>query len=245
MAAFVSIDFVIASAEKHNCSIWRIYDSAGDQLDKQEKDSTGIKESLQQLREIYSSIEGDHVLIVISAKVLKRGGDQITNVYRYKVRCLNQDIASPAMVPAKQQQLQPVQYGGDITAQLIALNVLIAENKKDLQIRDLQQQLKDAQDKPGKKQLLEKYLEKIFLESEKKAAPVAGIKQKAVPVQQQQKQQPVIAGTAEDKKKTVQALSAALKELGEVDADLIASVQKLAKFAKENPDQYKSYLQML
>ena len=241
MAAFVSIDFVIASAEKHNCSIWRMYDSAGDQLDKQEKDSTGIKESLQQLREIYSGIEGDHVLIVISNKVLKRGGDQITNVYRYKVRCINQDIASPAMVPAKQQQLQPVPFGGDITAQLIALNVALAENKKDMQIRDLQQQLKDQEEKPGKSKILERYLEKIFLEEEKKSAPVSGIRKKEPVI----KKQPVIAGTAEDKKKSVQALSAALKDLGEVDKDLITSVQKLAKFAKANPDRYKDYLGML
>jgi len=251
VANYVKIDFVINAAIKGGCRLWRMWDDSGELLYKQDSETMAIEESMRTMREVFEGVAGEFVLIQVTPRVLKKGGDQITNVFKYRVACVD---SSP--INSERNLKQPANdfyqgktqnYGNDITAQLIALNVMIAEQKKDAQINALERKLDELKSNKGnnKSQLLEKYLMKIFLEPETKKAtlPIAGTTTQA-PAEPTPQAQPV-NGNQDEKRKAAQRLAIALQKLKNVDSNFVSSLEKLATFAEKNPEQFNQYLEML
>lgn len=242
---YSSIEQVIRISTKHNCKVWTMWSSAGEKLDSQLSESMEIGKSMEQLRECFTDTKGDYVTVQVSTKKLGKGGDQQTGVYRYTLRCLEniEEESQGNFTPAK---MRVQQFGGeDMYSRLLNIEVKLAEQKKDEKIRDLERQLKEQKEggKDRRGRLLEKYLEKIFLENEKKttAATIAGVtgtkQEAAAPAE--------TAASPEERKAAIQKLGKQLQRMQKLDKNFIDNLEKLANFAEKNPDQYQGYITML
>lgn len=237
MANIVSIDYVLKVATVHQCKCWKIWNSEGELLDKRESATVNQEQSLQALRESFNDIEGDFATIRISPKVSTKGGDNKTDTFLFKVRCLKQSA------PIVSEQLTSYTGKGDagIYAMISDLKVQIAEQKKDSEIQALQRQIAELKNGKGKNRMLEQYLTKILLQSDPApAAPaIAGVTEQQ-PIEK--KPAPAAAPAGDQRAELV----AALNKIKAVDpAGYIETLSKLAKFAESNPDAYNSYKSML
>jgi len=245
---FVTFDFIKKVAAKHNLKVWKIVDSSGEPIDKQESESIEPAESMEQLYEVYSGVVGEYVGVQLSPRKLKLGGDQISNVFKYKLKCLKQnDEPDYTAAPGRKAGAGLAGLSDNITSQLIALNVALAETKAAQKINELERQLAEAkaEKKNGKGKMLERYLEQMLLSA---SAPKA----QTVPAPIAEKHTENIAanfeqnsGAAPAGQNGVKNLAASLQKLKSVDSDFVTSLESLAKFAEQNPDQYRLYLEHL
>ena len=240
---YVDFEFIKKVAIKHQLKCWKIYDSAGELIDKNESDSVKVEESTEALRDVFAVVVGDFVTIVLSPRKLTKGGDQITNVFKYRVKCEKQieSITAAPVIPGK---TGAANFSDSITSQLIQLNVALAETRAAQKISELERQLNEVKNekKNGKGRVLEKYLEALLMQTSKQApAAIAEVKQVS-------EVQPV-AGTSETNTRPaapgVKHLSESLARLKNVDSDFVISLRKLADFAEANPELYKQYLSNL
>ena len=236
MANIVSIDYVLKVATVHQCKCWKIWNSEGELLDKRESATVNQEQSLQALRESFADIEGDFATIRISPKVSAKGGDNKTDTFIFKVRCLKQSA------PVVSEQLNAYTGKGDagIYAMISDLKVQIAEQKKDSQIEALQRQITELKSGKGKNRVLEQYLSKVLLQGDTKQAPaIAGVTEQQ-PIEK--KPAPAAAPAGNQRAELV----AALNKMKAVDpAGYIETLKKLALFAESNPDAYNNYKSML
>lgn len=232
MASLVKIDYVIEIAQTHGCKCWRMWDDSGELLDRRESETAHLAQVLQDLKNSFERVAGNYVSIRLSPKKLTKGGDQITNVYNYKVKCLSAGDFEAAEAPAEIKIKQGAGEAG-IYSLLSDLKVQLAEQKKDVEIRELQRQLQEQKKGGGKNQLLEKYLTKILLQSDVKeisAAPVAGHTE---PIK---KEAPAA---------TQQELVQQLQRLKKLDNDFVNTLKRLADYAEKTPgaiEQLKTFL---
>lgn len=226
--------------------MWRMFDSEGDIIDKCEKPATGIEAATAELRKSFAEVEGDFVQIVISPRKLGKGGDQTTGVYRFRVKCAKQveATASQATVITKAAAGAVTATDG-LTDTLIKLNVMIKEQEKNAEIRELQRQLEESKSssKNGKHKLLERYLEKLFLQEEQK--PIAAINGTQIKKQPVKEAAPAAAPTADEKKAAIQKISLQLQRLQKVSENLPGDLERLADFAEKNPALFQQYVKQL
>lgn len=241
---YVDFDFIKKVASKHQLKCWKIYDSAGELIDKNESDTVKLEESTEALRDVFSVVVGDFVTIVLSPRKLTKGGDQITNVFKYRVKCEKQieSIAAP-VIPGK---TGAANFSDSITAQLIQLNVALAKTQAQQEINDLQRQLNEIKNekKNGKGRVLEKYLEALLMQAAKPApAAIAEVKEtdSIKPIAGTNEAGPENRPTAP----AVKQLTQTLARLKNVDSNFVISLGKLADFAEANPELYKQYLSNL
>lgn len=235
MASLVKIDYVLEIAQTHGCKCWRMWDDGGELLDRRESETASITQVLADLRASFERVSGSFVSIRLSPKKLTKGGDQITNVYNYKVKCLSAGDFETAEAPAE-IKLAKGAGSSEIYSLLSELKVQLAEQKKDVEIRELQRQLQEQKKGGGKNRLLEQYLTKILLSSDVKeisaAAPVAGHTEAPA------KAAAPVAGTQQE-------LVQQLQRLKKLDNDFVNTLKRLADYAEKNPgalDQLKTIL---
>lgn len=233
MASLVKIDYVLEIAQTHGCKCWRMWDDGGELLDRRESETAALAQVLQDLKSSFERVSGNYVSIRLSPKKLTKGGDQITNVYNYKVKCLSGTDFETAETPAE-VKIKGAAGNNEIYSLLSDLKVQLAEQKKDVEIRELQRQLQEQKKGGGKNRILEQYLTKILLSSDVKAisaAPVAG------------HTEPVAA--AAPAAGTQQELVQQLQRLKKVDSDFVNTLKRLADYAEKTPgaiDQLKTFL---
>lgn len=221
--------------------IWRMWDATGDLIDQQINSGKIVDDSINLLRESFAAVCGEFVSIQVSKEHLKKGGDQISNVFKYRVLC-----KSPAVSPVTTAtDIKTISgLSNDYLPQLIQLNVALAETRKDMRIMQLETEIdklkKEQKEKGGKSSVLEKYILRLLDESQTPNKPAPAINGPIVKEQTQP-----VTGTEQDKKEAAKRLVDALNRLKLVDSGLVDSVEKLAKFAEQNPEQYKQYLSML
>jgi hypothetical protein len=245
---FVTFDFIKKVAAKHNLKVWKIVDSSGEPIDKQESESIEPAESMEQLYEVYAGVVGEYVGVQLSPRKLKLGGDQISNVFKYKLKCLKQnDEPDYTAAPGRKAGAGLAGLSDNITSQLIALNVALAETKAAQKINELERQLAEAkaEKKNGKGKMLERYLEQMLLSASAPKvrtapAPVADNHTENIASNFDQNSPAAPAG-----QNGVKNLAASLQKLKSVDSDFINSIESLAKFAEREPEQYRNYLVML
>jgi len=239
---FVTFDFIKKVAAKHQLKVWKIVDSTGEPIDKQESESIDVAESMEQLQEVYSGVVGEYVGVQLSPRKLKLGGDQISNVFKYKLKCLQQNEQTDYTAPARKGGAVLSGLSDNITSQLIALNVALAETKAAQKINELERQLAEAkaEKKNGKGKMLERYLEQMLLSASAPKAQTA-----PAPIAETHQEQITPAPAAPAGQNGVKNLAASLGKLKAVDSNFVASLESLAKFAEQNPDQYKLYLEHL
>jgi len=242
---FVTFDFIKKVAAKHQLKVWKIVDSTGEPIDKQESESIAVDESMEQLQEVFSGVVGEYVGIQLSPRKLKLGGDQISNVFKYKLKCLKQnDEPDYTAAPGRKSGASLSGLSDNITSQLIALNVALAETKAATKINELERQLAEAkaEKKNGKGKMLERYLEQMLLSA---SAPKVKTAPAAIADNHEETKATAAAPAAPAGSNSVKNLAASLQKLKSVDSDFVTSIESLAKFAQRQPDQYKAYLQML
>jgi len=243
---FVTFDFIKKVAIKHSLKVWKITDSTGEPIDKQESESIEPADSMDQLYEVYRGVVGEYVGVQLSPRKLSLGGDQKSNVFKYKIKCEQQDSQPDYLAPAGKSKAVLSGLSDNITSQLISLNVALAETRAQQKINDLERQLAEskAEKKSGKGRMLERYLEHMLLsasapKAQTVTAPIADNHTESV--ESQSDQAPAApAGT-----NGVKNLAASLQKLKSVDSNFVASLESLAKFAEQQPEQYKQYLAML
>jgi hypothetical protein len=240
---FVTFDFIKKVAAKHQLKVWKIVDSTGEPIDKQESESIAVDESMEQLQEVFSGVVGEYVGVQLSPRKLKLGGDQISNVFKYKLKCLKQnDEPDYTAAPGRKGGASLAGLSDNITSQLIALNVALAETKAAQKINELERQLAEAkaEKKNGKGKMLERYLEQMLLSASAPKAQTA-----PAPIADTHQEQITPAPAAPAGQNGVKNLADSLGKLKAVDSNFVTSIESLAKFAERQPDQYKAYLQML
>jgi len=244
---FVSFDFIKKVAVKHSLKVWKITDSTGEPIDKQESESIEPAESMEQLYEVFAGVVGEYVSVQLSPRKLKLGGDQISNVFKYKLKCLQQNEQPDYTAPGRKAGAALSGLSDNITSQLIALNVALAETKAAQKINELERQLAEAkaEKKNGKGKMLERYLEQMLLSASAPKvrtapAPIAQNNTENIASNFEQNSPAAPAG-----QNSVKNLAASLGKLKAVDSDFINSIESLAKFAEREPEQYKQYLVML
>lgn len=237
----VTLSFVESVMKRQMFVIWRMWDATGDLIDQQINSGKSVDDSINLLRESFAAVCGEFVSIQVSKEHLKKGGDQISNVFKYRVLC-----KSPAVSPVTTAtDIKTISgLSNDYLPQLIQLNVALAETRKDMRIMQLETEIdklkKEQKEKGGKSSVLEKYILRLLDESQPANKPAPAINGPIV----KEASQPV-TGTEQDKKEAAKRLVDALNRLKLVDSGLVDSVEKLAKFAEQNPEQYKQYLSML
>ena len=240
---FVTFDFIKKVAIKHSLKVWKITDSTGEPIDKQESESIEPADSMDQLYEVYRGVVGEYVGVQLSPRKLSLGGDQKSNVFKYKIKCEQQDQQPDYSAPAGKGRAVLAGLSDNITSQLISLNVALAETRAQQKINDLERQLAEskAEKKSGKGKMLERYLEQMLLSAsapKAQTAPAPIADNHTESVESQSDQAPAAPGG-------VKNLSASLQKLKSVDSNFVASLESLAKFAEQQPEQYKQYLAML
>jgi len=240
---FVTFDFIKKVAIKHSLKVWKITDSTGEPIDKQESESIEPADSIDQLYEVYRGVVGEYVGVQLSPRKLSLGGDQKSNVFKYKIKCEQQDSQPDYSQPARKGGAALAGLSDNITSQLISLNVALAETKAQQKINDLERQLAEskAEKKSGKGRMLERYLEHMLLsasapKAQTVSAPIADYHTETE--NSKSDQAPAAPGG-------VKNLAASLQKLKSVDSNFVASLESLAKFAEQQPEQYKQYLAML
>ena len=141
MSNLVNIDYVISVANQQGCAIWKITDMQGETLDKRNSATADLQKSLADLRDAWQQIQGDFINIKIAAKAMARGGDQQSTTFYYKVKCFaaaESSTAAADILPAVTGKMDPGIY-----SLLSDLKVQIAEQKKDVEIRELKRKLED------------------------------------------------------------------------------------------------------
>lgn len=238
--SLVSLDYIKKVAEKHGCTFWSIRDQDGNPIDVYEPtESETVANSMALMEESYNGIQGETVLIRISPRKLGRGQDNQSKVFEYTVRCKAYAAAQVNELPGK----------GDagLYAIVTQLRVELEAQKHQRTIDDLKREIDQLkkEGKSSKSSRLDKLLDVVLLEvakANKNTTPVASV----TPVAHTEE----ISGTSKPAPVTVPAndkerLTKALKSLQSIDADFIASLEKLERFAANNPEQYKQYLSML
>ena len=137
MASLVNIDFVIKAMMQQNCRYWTLRNSDGELQDKCNDDKATKEENAEKLRECWRSIEGDFVIVRITAYRPQRGGDNRGLQFTYNVKC------AKAAATTEAAELAYTGKDAAIYGLLSDLKVQIAEQKKDIEIRELQRKLKD------------------------------------------------------------------------------------------------------
>ena len=232
MSNLVNIDYVISVANQQGCAIWKITDMQGETLDKRNSATADLQKSLADLRDAWQQIQGDYINIKIAAKAMARGGDQQSTTFYYKVKCFaaaESSTAAADILPAVTGKMDPGIY-----SLLSDLKVQIAEQKKDVEIRELKRKLEDKGKGDGKSRILEQYLTKLLLQEEKApaaiAAPIAG-----------HTVTPAAAADPNGKARLI----AALNKIKGIDPAYLETLEKLAAFGEKDPAAFDMYKKML
>ena len=222
--------------------VWVLTDETGELLDRRNSESANVEVSLQELKESFEGVTGDYVEIRVQPKKAVSGGDQKSNLFKFKVKCLTS--AAPVQTFTESRELPALKGDAGIYSILTELKVQLAEQKKDVEINELKRQLHEKNKGDGKSRMLERLLTQMLLpelsKTTESAAAIAGTveeKKPAAPVH--------TAEQINEAKAQQQRLVQALNKLRAVDGDFITTIEKLQKFAESNAEAYNQYKNML
>lgn len=237
---YTSLDYVTEVMREHKAMCWRLWDASGDSIDKREDVTLDVEKSITALEKCYNSVEGEYVTIRISSRVLQSGGDQKTNVFQYRLKC--KSSGSSDSLP-----LSPGRGGMDagIFEMISALRVQVAEQRKDQEISELKRQIQEFKKGKQKNPILDKLITAMLLEnSSSPAAQISGDQEttEKAPIAQNFNN---LDRTSKEPGDGQKELVNALNLLKSVDSDFVHTLSKLAKFAKDNPEQFNQYKTML
>lgn len=235
--AFVTEKYCVDSLKRLKLKYWRLYDADGALLGEQQDAGVDLDESVEQLQVALSEITGGSVIVRANGKKsneIARGGAISKTNYEFKI------------------QIGRVQQSGRGQSSDFGMMERYFDLKMEFERYKFEQQLNEI--KAAKKEKVDPfasiigdvrdYLKSEYVESKLKGGnktAIAGTEADHRPEQETAEKAPQNAKGATNKEMITEALTTLAGIDGEIGANLLA----LAKFAKENPDQYKLYLQAL
>jgi len=236
MSSFVSLDYAKRLMRDHEVKYWKIKDSDNRSVLGEFKDpESTLEQSIDMLENSIIEIQGKWINLELRSKSAKErgaGGDIRTNNYDLKVLL---DSKGGINGPGAQQNSNDGLIK-TLMAEIQNMRVDMLRQQHSFETASLKAELAELKEGNPMMDQVIAGLAKVFVPGAQ--APGNEIPlQPASPVQQVQH----LAGVEEGKNR----IQSALRTLASIDSNLKETLEALARFAKKNPDQYHSYVQML
>lgn len=240
--AFVTKKYALDTMRTNDIKYWKLYAEDNSCIGEMQSAEVDTDESLSLLSEALNEVSDGWVVIkanIKKGKDLSLGGDTQSGSYKFKVSMSgNRDRNNN-------------RNGNNNNGGGGGGGESILKKMYDLQLEFEKHKLKTEHERELEKLKVksdpnDKFLERIGNILEMEYLHERGLKKSAAigdgETKTEKKKTTAAANTsATEKEKVLEAIG----ELNEVDESVGTSLLKLAKFAKENPDKYKQYLEML
>ena len=230
--SFVSFDYAKNLMRTHQVRFWKLKDSDNRSvLGEQRNEDLDVEQSIHQLEQAFSEIEGKYVILELRGRSPKeRGSGGDTKTTSFELRVSIQNLSGQGVGIAGNGYMS-----SDIQRLTERINQLETDKiriEHKFEIDSLKKEISELKEgNPA----LDAIIAGLGNLIQPKMAPNGAAPEPAQPVR-------ALAGVDQKKPGKIQA---ALKRLAAIDSQLIETLECLAAFAESNPDQYTAYVQML